>query len=111
MRHFRGGCGFDVAVPLRGRRTASTVLLDAELSRKERGHEVRGPAAQISGSFGYRKEGSSSDSLRVTFVKRVLQELRAERARLDVDQIPRGRQASTWSIRGGGREPRSRAAS
>jgi hypothetical protein len=43
---------------------------------------VKGRAAQISGSFGFQKEGSSSGSLRVTFVKRVRAELRAERARL-----------------------------
>src|SRR2546422_9394242 len=30
--------------------------------------EVRGPAAQISGSFGNRKEGSSSGFLRVIFL-------------------------------------------
>ena len=77
---------------------------------------MKGRAAQISGSFGFQKKGSSSGSLRVTFVKRrflerVAQELRNERARISPDASIRGRQASTWSIRVGGRESRSRAAS
>ena len=79
---------------------------DADLSRKERGHRgvrPRHPVRQPPGAAGGR------------FLKRLGPRrfaLWSRSARYDLcSTSPRGRQASTWSARGGGRESRFRAAS
>ena len=107
------GCAFSEIAGCAGLlhrdRGRAYVAQDAELSRKERGHRGvrpatrdRQPPGDAGGGFLKRLRSASICVRRARSVARY---------DLTVQHKPRGRQASTWSVRGDGRESRFRAAS
>jgi len=129
-------CGLMFEAPLHRPGAHRMFLPDADLSRKERGHRgVRPRHPETDGPPGQSEEGSSSGSVRVAFVNAPAgcasarargwrfpratgrrwpaggSPMAAAVCALRSGATPRGRQASTWSVRGGGRESRFRAAS